>query len=113
MLPYLYSCLCFSPSRYFTPTGLYIFPSVKAPFTKALSKKYKALYWFNTTNGTSCYECPAAAVPDFAECFRRRAIWPWGEGVRVRPDQEIGQKENGRKLQGAAILDHIKRLLMK
>ena len=59
-------------SKYIIPTGIVMFPIVKAPYLIAFSKSQQRKYWFNFTNRESSYECPPSALVDVKTSLEQR-----------------------------------------
>jgi len=71
--------------RFFQPTGMMFFRTVRDPFMMALSKSQQRKYWFNTVTKQSVFELPQESVARFGDSYRSRLVWIWegGAGVHV------------------------------
>ena len=77
-------------SRYFQPTGIMFYRTVREPYMMALSKSAQRKYWFNTVTKQSVFELPLDSVARFDEAHRHRVVWHWEGGGGVHSDLPQG-----------------------
>ena len=71
--------------RFFQPTGLMFFRTVREPYMMALSRSQQRKYWFNTATNQSVFELPEDSVARFSDTFQTKAVWGWEGGAGVHP----------------------------
>ena len=73
--------------RYYVPTGLMFYRTVREPYMMALSRSQGKKYWFNTVTQQSVFDMPADSVAQYDYCHSRRRLWHWsGEGGITRQE---------------------------
>lgn len=72
-------------ARYFQPTGIMFYKTVRDPFMMALSRSQNRKYWFNTVSREARFELPVESVASSAETHCSRLLWPWDAGTAVHP----------------------------
>eukprot|EP00090_Calanus_glacialis_P017517 TRINITY_DN27259_c0_g1_i1.p1 TRINITY_DN27259_c0_g1~~TRINITY_DN27259_c0_g1_i1.p1 ORF type:complete len:923 (-),score=365.91 TRINITY_DN27259_c0_g1_i1:140-2908(-) len=77
-------------ARYFQPTGVMFYRTVREPYMMALSKSAQRKYWFNTVTKQSVFELPLDSVARFVEAHRCRVVWYWEGGAGVHSDLPEG-----------------------
>ena len=73
-------------ARYFQPTGVMFYRTVRDPYMMAFSKSAQRKYWFNTVTNQSVFELPGDSVSRFVEAHRSRVAWYWEGGAGVVGD---------------------------
>ena len=72
-------------ARYFQPTGIMFYKTVKEPYMMALSRSQNKKYWFNTMTRGSFFEMPKDSVAGSGDCHGRRLTWLWDSNTGIHP----------------------------